>query len=142
MYKNILVPIDVDQESSWEKALPIAVEFGKIFGARVHAMTVLPDFGTGVVGGYFPPDFVEEATVGVQRKLETLVRSKVPPDLDVACHVTQGTIYEKILYLADEIGADLVVMASHRPELKDYLIGPNAARVVRHANISVLVVRG
>ena len=37
---------------------------------------------------------------------------------------------------------DLIVMASHRPELKDYLIGPNAARVVRHADCSVQVVRG
>ncbi len=32
-------------------------------------------------------------------------------------------------------------IGSHRPELKDYLLGPNAARVVRHANCSVLVVR-
>ena len=32
-------------------------------------------------------------------------------------------------------------MASHRPELRDYLIGPNAARVMRHADASVLVVR-
>jgi nucleotide-binding universal stress UspA family protein len=142
MYKIILVPIDLDQESSWEKALPIAVEHSKIFGARLHAMTVLPDFGAGVVGSYFPPDFVEKATAEVQQKLEALVRSKVPPDLDVACHVAQGTVYEEILRLTREIGADLVVMASHRPELKDYLIGPNAARVVRHADISVLVVRG
>jgi nucleotide-binding universal stress UspA family protein len=35
----------------------------------------------------------------------------------------------------------MIVMASHRPELKDYLLGPNAARVVRHAECSVLVVR-
>jgi nucleotide-binding universal stress UspA family protein len=32
-------------------------------------------------------------------------------------------------------------MASHRPELSDYLLGPNAARIVRHAKQSVLVVR-
>lgn len=32
-------------------------------------------------------------------------------------------------------------MAAHRPALKDYLLGPNAARVVRHSNCSVLVVR-
>ena len=44
--------------------------------------------------------------------------------------------------LAGEIGVDLIAMASHRPALKDYLIGPNAARVVRHADVSVLVVRG
>ena len=43
--------------------------------------------------------------------------------------------------MADETNADLIVMASHRPELKDFLLGPNAARVVRHANCSVLVVR-
>jgi len=33
------------------------------------------------------------------------------------------------------------VLASHRPDLKDYLLGPNAARVVRHADRSVFVVR-
>ena len=50
-------------------------------------------------------------------------------------------MYEVILAVAKGIDADLIVMASHRPELKDYLLGPNAARVVRHADQSVLVVR-
>ena len=53
-----------------------------------------------------------------------------------------GTAYEEILTTARSFGADLIVMASHRPELKDYLLGPNAARVVRHSDVSVLVVRG
>ncbi|MFQ5760821.1 MAG: universal stress protein, partial [Acidiferrobacterales bacterium] len=43
--------------------------------------------------------------------------------------------------VAEKAGCDLIVMASQRPELKDYLLGPNAARVVRHANCSVLVAR-
>lgn len=42
---------------------------------------------------------------------------------------------------ADKLGCDLIVLSSHRPEMRDYLIGPNAARVVRHAKQSVLVVR-
>jgi hypothetical protein len=33
-------------------------------------------------------------------------------------------------------------MTAHSPDLKDYLLGPNAARVVRHANQSVMVIRG
>jgi nucleotide-binding universal stress UspA family protein len=37
--------------------------------------------------------------------------------------------------------ADLIVVGSHRPAMKDYLLGTNAARVVRHAHCSVLVVR-
>jgi nucleotide-binding universal stress UspA family protein len=142
MYKTILVPIDLDQQSSWEKALPVAVEYSRIFGARLHAVTVLPDFGAGVVGSYFPADFEERVRAEAEEKLRALLRDKVPSDLEVACHVAHGTVYEEILRLADEIDADLIVMASHRPELKDYLIGPNAARVVRHADVSVLVVRG
>lgn len=142
MYDCILVPVDLDQPSSWEKALPIAVEYSQIFGASLHVATVLPEFGAGVVGSYFPADFEEKAGVEAREKLAGLVRDGVPSNLDVDCHVVHGTVYEKILDLADEVGADLIVMASHRPELKDFLIGPNAARVVRHANMSVLVVRG
>ncbi len=41
----------------------------------------------------------------------------------------------------EEAGAELIVMASHRSELRDYPIGPNAARVMRRANASVPVVR-
>jgi nucleotide-binding universal stress UspA family protein len=142
MYDRILVPVDLDQPSSWEKALPIAVEYSQIFGADLHVATVLPDFGTGVVGAYFPPDFEEKANNEAREKLARLVRERVPDNLEPDCHVVHGTVYDKILELAAEIGADLIVMASHRPELKDFLIGPNAARVVRHATMSVLVVRG
>jgi nucleotide-binding universal stress UspA family protein len=39
------------------------------------------------------------------------------------------------------MNADLIVLAAHRPELKDYLLGPNASRVVRHAKCSVYVIR-
>ena len=118
------------------------MEYRQIFGARLHAVTVLPVFGSGVVGSYFPADFEERVSVDAEEKLTVLVRDNVPSNLDVARHVAHGTVYEEILRLAGEIDADLIVMASHRPELKDYLIGPNAARVVRHADMSVLVVRG
>ena len=53
-----------------------------------------------------------------------------------------GTIYHEICRIAENAGSDLIVMASHRPEVKDYLLGPNAARVVRHAKQSVFIVRG
>jgi nucleotide-binding universal stress UspA family protein len=46
-----------------------------------------------------------------------------------------------ILETAKEIGADLIVIASHRPGLQDYFLGSTAARVVRHAECAVLVDR-
>ncbi len=57
-------------------------------------------------------------------------------------HVSAGSIYGKILEAAEELECEFIVMASHRPELTDYLIGLNADCVVRHAKVSVHVVRG
>ena len=53
-----------------------------------------------------------------------------------------GSIYREVLKVAGEFGCDLIVLASHRPEITDYILGPNAERVVRHAEQSVMVVRG
>jgi nucleotide-binding universal stress UspA family protein len=141
MYKRILLPIDLDQESSWSKALPVAMEYCQIFGARLFVLTVVPEFGSGLIGSFFPPDFEEKAVAEARDRIEALARDKISSNIKVSCHVAQGPVYEEVLSSARELKADLIVMASHRPELKDYLLGPNAARVVRHAPISVLVVR-
>ena len=42
---------------------------------------------------------------------------------------------------AKEKNADMIIIASHRPGLQDYFLGSTAAKVVRHATCSVLVVR-
>ena len=52
-----------------------------------------------------------------------------------------ASIYAEILEVAEEAKADLVVVGSHRPAVKDYLLGTNAARIVRHARCSVLAAR-
>jgi len=43
--------------------------------------------------------------------------------------------------VAQEKGVDLIIIASHRPGLQDYFLGSTAAKVVRHAKCSVLVIR-
>ncbi|MEH0069611.1 universal stress protein [Pannonibacter sp. Pt2-lr] len=55
--------------------------------------------------------------------------------------VRSGSVYHEIIEEARFIKAGLIVMGSHRPGLATYLIGSNAAHVVRHAPCSVLVLR-
>jgi nucleotide-binding universal stress UspA family protein len=141
MYKDILLPIDLNHESSWRKALPVALEYCKAFGCKLHVMTVVPDFGMSLVGDYFPAGFEKKHREEADKKLHAFVAEKVPKDIPVQHIVAEGTAYEQILKTADQIDADLILMASHRPELKDYLLGPNSERVVRHSTRSVLVVR-
>ncbi len=46
-----------------------------------------------------------------------------------------------MLRVARELSATLIVMASHRPEMKDYLLGSNAGHIVIHNPCSVYVIR-
>ena len=91
-------------------------------------------------------DFDFHHTPGkVTQELESIdiqaLADRIPDSIRVQHIVGEGTIYKTIIETADQIGADLIIMGSHRPELQDYLLGPNAARVVRHSAKSVLVVR-
>ncbi|NKB48804.1 MAG: universal stress protein [Alphaproteobacteria bacterium] len=141
MYKNILFPVDLNQASSWEKALPTAVEYCKAFGSTLHVLNVVPDFGMAMVGTYFPEGFEEKALESARVQLHAFVGDHVPDGVTVQHIVGHGSVYEEVLRTARDIKADLILLAAHRPELKDYLLGPNAARVVRHFEGSVLVVR-
>jgi len=141
MYKKIFVPIDINQESSWKLALPQALEYAKRDGAKLYLFTAVPDFGLSIAGSFFPKDYAEKAMQHAEYELKALARNHVPSDVNCTCYVKHGTIYKQITQAANELGADLIVLTSHRPEAKDYLLGPNAARVVRHAAQSVFVVR-
>lgn len=141
MYKDILLPVDLDNEATWKKAITAAVELCQAFGANLHVMTVVPDFGMSIVSQFFPKDFEKKALATAKTDLQAFAKKHVPGDVKVQHIVAHGTIYEEVLNTAKKIKADLIVMGSHRPELQDYLLGPNAARVVRHAPMSVLVVR-
>ncbi|MDH5749132.1 MAG: universal stress protein [Rhodospirillales bacterium] len=141
MYKNILLAVDLNEESSWAKALPTTVEYCKAFKSELHLMTVVPDFGMNVVRSFFPDDFADQAVAETRKALDSLAGKSIPDGIPVSTFVGYGSIYEEILSAAKKMNADLIIMASHGPHAKDYLLGPNAARVVRHADCSVLVVR-
>ncbi len=141
MTKAILLPVDLNHDSSWTQALPKALDLARASGAKLHVLTVIPDYGSSMVGSYFPKDFSAKALDGTNAALGKFMADHVPDDVDATAHAKHGSIYKSILTVAKSQGCDLIVMASHRSEMKDYLLGPNAARVVRHAPQSVYVVR-
>ncbi len=141
MTKSILLPVDLNHESSWNLALPQAVALAKASGAKLHVLTVIPDYGSSMVGSFFPEGFADNALKETQNALDKLVADHIPKDIDTSTSAVHGTIYKRILAAADGNGCDLIVLGSTRPSMQDYLLGPNAARVVRHAKQSVYVVR-
>lgn len=142
MYKTILFAVDLNEKSSWAKALPTALELAGAFGAKLHVITVVPDFGMSIVGSFFPEGHEKRVLAETGTALRAFVDANVPDGGAVVCDVGHGTVYEEVLAAAGRIAADLIVLAAHRPAQKDYLLGPNAARIARHAKCSVMVVRG
>lgn len=141
MYSDVLLAVDLGNPETQEKAVATAVACARAFGARLHVVTVVPDFGLSIVAGYFPKNYERDALAEADKALHAYVAAKIPADIPTQHIVGHGSIYREILHYAETTGCTLIVMASHRPELQDYLLGPNAARVVRHAPCSVLVVR-
>lgn len=143
MYKNVLVALDLDDPSDLDITLGRACQMVQATpGAKLHAMTVLPPFGMSIVGQFFPTGYEKEVGKKLMERLCTEVDSRLPEGMTAHHVVGEGKVYETVLRIAERETADLIVIGAHRPELADYLLGPNAARVVRHASTSVLVVRG
>lgn len=138
-FEKILIPVDLGQDSSWREALPTAIDQAQHAGGELHIVTVVPDEPPQLA--WLPEDYSAKMIANAKVQLAKLVESEIPEQMSAQAHVRQGTIYSEIVKLAREIDSDLIVMVSHRPELKDFLLGPNAARVVRHAECPVLVIR-
>ncbi|WP_025898265.1 universal stress protein [Sneathiella glossodoripedis] len=141
MFSHILVAIDLDHKETWQKMFTEAIAYASQEGSVLHVMTVVPDFGTSLVGSFFPKDHKEKMISQTNEKLHKIVSDNIPSGIKVQHIVGYGNAYEEILRMQKKLSCDLIIIGSHRPHMKDYLLGPNAARVVRHANCSVLVIR-
>jgi len=141
MADPILVPVDVEHEESWRLAMPAALEAARRRGAEVHLLAVLPDFGTSLVGQFFPQGFSEQVTTTAREALEKIAGEMLGDAVVWQAHVHQGEVLDTILDVAERLHAGLVVMAAHSPAERSWLTGSHADRVVARAECSVFVVR-
>lgn len=143
MFHTIVVPIALEQKSSWVKTLPVAVHYARHTEATFHVITVVPDnlLRMTVVAQLIPEGYEERLERDAQEKLANVIEANVQGDINIQQAVRRGSVYKEILRYARDVHADLIIMAAHRPEVSDYLLGSNAAEVVRHSDCSVWIIR-
>ena len=136
MYKSIVVGVDMAQldraERVLQKARTLLDTGGKI--VLVNVLEELPAY----LSIDIPQDLMGQARSDATRTLLDL-RQKF--GLDASIDIRQGSPAHEILACARANAADLIILASHVPDLSNYFIGATADRVVRHAECSVLVDR-
>ncbi len=134
MYKKILVPLALDQGHGF-RAIEVAGRL-KAEGGKIIAIHVLEPV-TGFAGLYITDDILK----GVRKAAEDGIAERIGTEKDTEAVVLSGHSGRAITDYAKKIGADCIIVGSHKPELQDYFLGSTAARVVRHAPCPVHVLR-
>ncbi|QLM08326.1 universal stress protein UspF [Escherichia fergusonii] len=144
MSRTILVPIDISDSELTQRVISHVENEAKIDDAQVHFLTVIPSLpyyaSLGLAYSAELPA-MDDLKVEGKSQLEDIIQKFNIPTDRIHIHVAEGAPKDKILELAKTLPADLIIIASHRPDITTYLLGSNAAAVVRHAECSVLVVR-
>jgi len=140
--KHILVPVDFSQCSL--KALQYAVAFARQFKASITLLYVVQPY-------YLPGDFTggldyaaleKEIEENSARELASIAAKQVGKKAPWKVLLRMGRPVDQIIRLADELNADLIILATHgHTGLKHVVLGSTAENVVRHAPCPVLTVR-
>ncbi len=141
MYEHILLSIDLSDDASWQAPLEKALTLCETFKSSLHIVNVIPEMNIEAMQLYLPDDTKDNLVKSVTASLKGFIKDNVPTEIGAIACVAQGSIYSAILDTAKQVHADLIIIGAHRPTMGDFLLGPNSARVVRHAECSVLVVR-
>ena len=83
----------------------------------------------------------EDQELCAAERLQEIADEHIPKSLQAGVVVENGSVYREIVQAAKDLQVDQVVMGAHRPSVTDFLLGPNSARVARHAECTVTVVR-
>ncbi len=140
MFKTILVPVDLAEVETSRPAIDRAVALADAAGGTIRLIYVRSIVPMASME-FMPVTFDAEDQGDAEARLAEVAAGVALPAERVSAAVRMGSVYHEVLSEAETIGADLVVVGSHRPSMSTYLLGSNAATIVRHAKSSVLVVR-
>lgn len=141
-YARILLPIDFTEHCA--RTAEHAAWLAAASGGTIHLAHVIENPLDPV---YRPEDVqhwvvVEHANEVARTMLEDTARRCIPAAMPTELHVLSGVPADKLVELAEAIGAELIVMSTHgTSSIAHLLLGDTADKVARHARCPVLLVR-
>lgn len=150
MPNRILVPVDLSDSESTKAVLAGAVkQWNTMKDPELILMAVVPEMVAGLdwryairgeTGGSEEWD-VKKALATMVEHLNEVASDHIPDGVAFKTIARHGSIYEEVLEVSKEMEIDQIVIGAHRRKAADFLLGANAARIVRHATCSVTVIR-
>ena len=139
--KKIIVPIDFSEYS--EHALETAAMLAKKNDAEILALHML-EMSEAVLTRT-GSDMQMETLFFLQlaeKRFDDFLNKDYLKGIKITPIVKHFRVFSEVNDVAEEHGADLIVMGSHGASgIKEFFIGSNTEKVVRHSNIPVLVIK-
>lgn len=143
---NILVPSDFSEAS--REALRFAVQIASVNNAKitlVHIIYTSPlyksvyfDEMTVTPSG---PSITQQLELDASNELEKLKKGLVPLPIHTEIKTSTGDIAPAILMVAQETGADLIIMGrASSSGIEDFFLGSITEKVIRKSNIPVFAI--
>ncbi len=147
MFQHLLVPVDGSDLSA--NTADQAILFAKETGAQITFFFAKPEYpmafyGEGaLIDPTTPERFAEMAEEQAHEILsEAEARAAAQGVKVTLLSLTNGAPWEGIIAAAQQVGADLIFMASHgRRGISGLLLGSETQKVLTHSKIPVLVFR-
>jgi universal stress protein A len=139
--KRILVPLDFSPPS--KRAMRFAGEWASIFTAEVVLLHVIDPQAAAVGFEAVPPGTIQrDLPTKARLALEQLAQASFGDPIPVRVVVRKGRAGDQIATAAQDLRADLIIMATHGyTGFKHMFLGSTAERVARRAPCPVLILR-
>ena len=137
MFSKIMVPVDLAHQDALGKAVDIACSMAREHKAEIWFVSVSGELASEIARS--SGEYSEKLQAFAERKAEEYGISARA--LTLASPDPGAELDRKLLGAIEEIGADLVVMASHQPGLMEYIFSSHGGYVAAHAKVSVFVIR-
>ena len=137
MYSKIMVPIDLAHVDRMAGAVNMAADLAKLYDAPVCYVGATTS----------APSRVAHSPEEYKGKLEAFARQEADTHGQratahvVVSHDPVATLDDDLLKAVSDVGADLVVMATHVPNMGDLIWASNGGRLASHTKASICLVR-
>ncbi|GCC50417.1 universal stress protein [Chryseotalea sanaruensis] len=143
--KKIVVPCDFSDPSieAFKFAVKLAKKSeGKVIVVHVIDLPIFYESTFGMQPYTFDPSFIKELEKYAKEKFESLKSTYGEGHRDLLFVNPFGAVTPMLQQEIDLQKPDIVVMGTHGVSgLKEYLVGSNTEKIVRHAHVPVVAVR-
>jgi nucleotide-binding universal stress UspA family protein len=139
--KKIIVPVDFSKHS--EYALKVAALLAKKYNLTIYALHMLDLQEFSISES--PSSHQEKGIFFLklaEKKFKSFLEKDYLNEVNVVPIIKHYKVFSEVNTVAEEVNADLVIMGSHGATgLKEFFVGSNTEKVIRYANLPVLIVK-